>query len=119
MKFEEKFENELREIESSIISVYRNNPELVDSQVERAVAAAIKLNNSIIKGNTRPDHSLSSLDLTVFEFIQEVVDTLLQSNNVITVNDLVQCLKRVRKSVQKWNKRFGRQGYLDFVSKYV
>ena len=29
------------------------------------------------------------------------------------------CLKRIRKSVQRWNKEGGRQGYLTFVGRFV
>lgn len=28
-------------------------------------------------------------------------------------------LKRIRKSIELWNRRSGRQGYLDFISEYV
>jgi hypothetical protein len=32
---------------------------------------------------------------------------------------IVLCLKRIRKSIDRWNKEHGRQGYLKFVSQYV
>jgi hypothetical protein len=37
----------------------------------------------------------------------------------VTAAELVLCLKRIRKSIDFWTKEGGRQGYLNFVSKYV
>jgi hypothetical protein len=37
----------------------------------------------------------------------------------LDVATMILCLKRLVKSVQKWNKQGGRQGYLDFMSPYV
>jgi hypothetical protein len=119
MKFEDQFEDELQVIESSIINVYRANPDLVDSQVERAVTAAIRFHNAALKGVSPSEHRLSGLDLSVFESIEEVNCSLLNGESAIAINDLIQCLKRVRKSTQRWSKKFGRQGYLNFVSEYV
>jgi hypothetical protein len=32
--------------------------------------------------------------------------------------EIVTCLKRILKSAKKWNKRYGRLGYLTFIGKY-
>jgi hypothetical protein len=32
---------------------------------------------------------------------------------------IVECLKRIRKSIQRWNREGGRQGYLKFVEQFV
>jgi hypothetical protein len=119
MNLEEQFVFELQVIESSIINVYRANPDLVDSQVERAVAAAIRCHNATLKGDSPSEHRLSGLDLSVFESIEEVNFSLLNGESVISINDLIQCLKRVRKSTQRWSKKFGRQAYLNFVSEFI
>jgi len=37
----------------------------------------------------------------------------------ITIDEIVLCLKRIHKSVKKWNKEGGRQDYLQFVIQYV
>ena len=37
----------------------------------------------------------------------------------ITIEEIIACLKRIRKSVQKWNKRGGQQGYLKFVEQFI
>ncbi len=32
---------------------------------------------------------------------------------------MIACLKRIRSSIQLWNKEGGRRGYLNFVSQFV
>jgi hypothetical protein len=36
-----------------------------------------------------------------------------------TVEEMIACLKFIRRSIERWNKRGGQRGYLDFVSQYV
>ncbi len=119
MSKEAKFENELQELETAIIDVYRNNPDLVDSQVERAISASVYKENSNLKGKQVSPHNLSGLDLVVFENIQEVNKALVEQDTEFSPAELVQCLKRIKKSVQRWNRKYGRQGYLNFVNDYV
>lgn len=37
----------------------------------------------------------------------------------ITLLEIIACLKRIRKSVERWTKRGGRQGYLNFVNEFI
>jgi len=37
----------------------------------------------------------------------------------LTLDEMIQCLKRIQHSVKKWNKMGGRKGYLDFIVQYV
>lgn len=36
-----------------------------------------------------------------------------------TLDEMVACLKRIRKSINRWTQRGGRQGYLSFVSQFI
>jgi hypothetical protein len=36
-----------------------------------------------------------------------------------TVDEIITCLKRIQKSIRRWNKEGGRQGYLNFISEFV
>ncbi len=36
-----------------------------------------------------------------------------------TLDEIVACLKRIRKSISLWTKQGGRQGYLIFVSNFL
>ena len=37
----------------------------------------------------------------------------------VSLDVIVACLKRIRKSIQRWNKEGGRQGYLIFIQRFV
>ncbi|MEZ4581262.1 MAG: hypothetical protein R3A10_06375 [Caldilineaceae bacterium] len=37
----------------------------------------------------------------------------------LTPEEMVACLKRLRRSVNMWTKRGGRQGYLEFVGDFI
>jgi hypothetical protein len=37
----------------------------------------------------------------------------------ISVGEILLCLKRIRKSVSRWSKRGGRQGYLYFIDNNI
>jgi len=119
MNISEKFESELQELESSIISIYRSNSDLSDTQVERAIETAINRQNAKLKGRKVVPHKLSDLDLLVFENVELVIQNLLEQSSEFSTVELLQCLKLIRKSVQRWNKKSGKQGYLNFVNQYV
>jgi len=118
MKTVYEYESQLETIETAIAEIYRENPSLVDSQVERAYSASIAFFNSICKGREAPNNKLSDFDQMVYNDIQIVSHVLIEQKE-ITEKELLKCLKRLRKSVQKWSKRYGRQGYLNFVSQFV
>jgi len=37
----------------------------------------------------------------------------------VPIADIVECLRKVQKSVPRWSQRGGRQGYLNFVDQYL
>lgn len=37
----------------------------------------------------------------------------------ISIEEMIACLKRVRKSVETWNKQGGRQGYLNYIENFI
>ncbi len=37
----------------------------------------------------------------------------------ISLEDLVACLRKLRKSVDFWTKQGGRQGYLEYIDKFL
>ncbi|AYO04084.1 hypothetical protein ACPSLY_06545 [Vibrio parahaemolyticus] len=66
MKVQEKFENELKALESSIVGVFRSKPDLLDSQVARAVESMVGIFKSKVKGKPEQKPNLDGLDLHVF-----------------------------------------------------
>jgi len=37
----------------------------------------------------------------------------------LTLDEIVACLKRVRKSISGWTRRASRQGYLTFIDQFI
>ena len=131
--FEDQYLDVLQNIESAIVSVYRQQAELVDYEVEQA------LNGLLLEYQAQQQHrlahppALTGLTQYVYERVKQMCEWRLgraalwadgQESEIpapepISVDEMVACLKRIRKSVQKWNKRGGRRGYLEFVEQYV
>ncbi len=71
--------------------------------------------------------SLSEKEYFIFNYVKIVWEIHLgristikdSSNSVKTIDEILQCLKRVLKSVKKWNKFNGWQGYLKNISEFI
>jgi hypothetical protein len=123
----------LQNIEFAIVSVHQQQPTLVDFDVDAALNALIAHYHS--QGLDRPARqpNLNERAKQVYEMVQAMCDwrlgdeTLLSADmkrrgprpEPVSVDVIVACLKRIRKSVEKWNKQGGRQGYLTFVERFV
>ncbi|EGQ9884230.1 TPA: hypothetical protein RQJ82_004455 [Vibrio vulnificus] len=118
MKIQEKCENELKALESSIVGVFRSKPDLLDSQVARAVESMVGIFKSKVKGKPEQKPNLDGLDLHVFSALDVAIKEISSVNSELSNNDLLECLKIIQKSIPKWTKQLGRQGYLNFVSQY-
>jgi hypothetical protein len=129
---EEEYMDVLQNIEFGIVSVYRQHDDLVDYDVEHAL-------NSLIR-KYRADQTGKSFDPPVFTpLVQKVYESTktmcewrlgrespvvgktspFEHLEPVSLDEMIACLKRVRKSVQRWHKQGGRQGYLQFIEGYV
>ncbi len=130
-KFISEYEDVLQNIESAIIYVHRNLT-LVDYDVMEALEALITNFKQIGQKREPRVPDLSDRGRLVFVAVREVCDwrmgkeslspdqeKLTEDGRLCTAEEIVACLKRVLKSVNKWNKQYGRQGYLNFVGKYL
>lgn len=131
--FEEEYEDVLQNIEFAIISVYRENPALLDYEVEKALNALILAYQSEQRGRAPSPVAFTPLGQQVYAAARAMCEwrlgraalesALLEPMPALpaplSMDELLACLKRVRKSVQVWNKREGQQGYLRFVAGFV
>lgn len=131
--FEEAYFDVLQNIEFAIVGVYRRNPELTDYDVEKVLNALIKFYQAEGQQRTYEKPAMSSLAAQVFEMVQRMCDwrlgresleskdgdTKIGSPEPITIEEAIDCLKRVNKSVRKWNKRAGTRGYLQYVDQFI
>ena len=133
MDVEEDYLDILQNIEFAIMSVYRDNPLLVDFDVEAAINALISFYHAQPQSHEARRPNLNERATLVYERVQAMCDWRLGREGFVTADGsedgprpepvtldvIVACLKRIRKSIQRWNKEGGRQGYLTFVGRFV
>lgn len=130
-KFTSEYEDILQNIEFSIIHIHRNLP-LVDSNVMEALETLITTFKHIDQGREPQDPNLSDKARLIYAAVLDVCTWRMGENvrpdilgklpddcRLYSGTEIVACLKRVLKSVNKWNKNYGRQGYLHFIGEYL
>jgi hypothetical protein len=129
----EQFYDVLQNIEFAILSVYENQPDLLDLDVIDALDALIRTYGAEQAARTPPKVRLSDRAERVFEAAARMcawrlgratlngddAGMAIPPDERNSVSDIVVCLKRLRKSVHLWNEQGGRQGYLDYVAAFI
>jgi len=134
-KFEERYEDVLQNIEAGIMLVYRDHPKMTDWEVRAAVEALVRRYQAEAKGRRQATlPSLDSLAQEVYDSVETMCEWRLGREmpfsdkegepmefpvEPITLDELITCLKRVRKSINFWTREGGRQGYLTFVNQFI
>jgi hypothetical protein len=132
MDVEEEHLDILQNLEFGIMTVYRQNPLLVDFDVEAAVSALITRYHAESENHELRQPKLNERARLVFEAVEAMCEWRLGREafvpdgsaqalrmEPVTLDVIVACLKRIRKSIQRWNKEGGRQGYLKFVEQFA
>lgn len=140
--FEEKYLDVLQNIEAGIVSVYRRHPQMLDWDALKAIETLIREYQAEQTDRPVPDVDLKALPQEVYDSVKAMCEWRLGRNQAQkeekkslfklrskksdelpiepkTREEIVLCLKRIRKSIERWNKRSGRQGYLDFISEFI
>ncbi|MCG2791596.1 MAG: hypothetical protein L6305_07590 [Actinomycetia bacterium] len=133
IRVEDKYTDVLQNIEFGIVMTYRNHPELSDYGVMRMLEAIIDSYTAEKIGRSPRHFLLSDVEHLLLENVRRMCEWRLGRASLSddaskdkeiapepkSVDEIVLCLKRILKSVNRWNKRGGRQGYLNFVIQYV
>ncbi len=130
MNFEDKYFDVLQNIEKMIVDVFHENPSLLDYDVERALDALISYYRAKQIDRIPQQVRLKNVEQKVYDNVLSVCNWRLgittQGFEVIAEEDfqknldeIIACLKRIKKSMQQWNKHGGRQGYLNFVEQFI
>jgi hypothetical protein len=120
----------LQNIEFAIVNVYQEQGDHLDYDVMRALDALINVYRAESRGHTPKVIRLPEPESLVFQRAKDICEFRLGRKELKTdwkipsgeeqrVDEILACLRKIRKSVDWWNKRGGRQGYLEFVSQYV
>lgn len=126
---DEKYLDVLQNIEFGIVSVYHKQNDLNDYAVMNALDALIDAYRIEIRGHTPKEYHLAAKEALVFSEVREMCEFRLgrkksdeMSTDFLgpkTAEEILSCLRKIRKSVERWNSRGGKQGYLNFVKEYV
>jgi hypothetical protein len=131
MRIEEEHQDVLQNIEFAVAALYRRNSEMTDYAVLRNYEALVRLYAAEVTGRTVQPVDMSGVEADLLRNVRAVCEWRLGRQQMpvaqdeapecepIDVPTLVLCLKRLVKSVQKWNKHGGRQGYLTYMTQFV
>ena len=97
----------LQEIEAVVAKCYGSNPDLLDEEVLRVYEAAGDFYMSQRIGRVPRNWNPNSLEQALFEDLKVICDR--QSTDADTLS---LCLKQLCRSVEKWTRRSGPQGYV-------
>jgi hypothetical protein len=132
MKVEDEYLDVLQNIEFGIIRAFRDDGSLLDLDAKDAVAALIRYYRAEQEQRKPPPARLGDKAQRIFASVLPICEWRLGREAPLlpaelgpapavpnTLEDIGTCLRRIQKSIDFWNKRNGRQGYLSFVAPYV
>ncbi len=130
--FEEQYIDVLQNIEMAIVSVYREHHDLLDYDVDKVLNRVSMEYRNEKQGRTMPAPKFGENAQLVYDRVKQMCEWRLGRTDreaeeppaplkpePISVDEIMDCLKRVRKSVDLWNKQGGRQGYLYFLNNNI
>jgi len=133
MTVEEQYPDVLQNIEWAIVTVFRRNPTLVDFDVENAVSALMAKYKAEAQNHEPRLPRLNERAQEVYDQVEAMCELRLGRDAAlsadmkargpqpppVSLDVIVACLKRIRKSIERWNKEGGRQGYLIFIQRFI
>jgi hypothetical protein len=122
----ESFPDVLQDLEAAIVMAGNQEPTLLDLEVMDAFDALIRRYGAELQQRQVGSVRLTPKAGVVYSLVEQVCEWRLGrrkgdegSDAVTRIEDLLACLRRIRKSVKFWNDQAGRQGYLDYVRRFV
>jgi hypothetical protein len=131
--FEDEYMDVLQNIEAGIVNVYREEPGLLDFEVDKVLNMLIREYQAETQNRTVPKPALTPKVERLYASVRAMCDWRIGRETLeteegqeveigsepITPEEIIACLKRVRKSVETWTKQGGRQGYLHYISQFI
>ncbi len=131
--FEDKYLDILQNIEFAIINVYRNEQALSDYDVSKIVNVLISGYQAELSKRDFSEPNLSPLQEQLYRNVKHICGWRLGREAIdkkekhlqmkqsisVSVEEIIACLKRIRKSVETCNKQGGRKGYLQYIDQFL
>ena len=130
-RFEDRYTDVLQNIEFAIVSVVREHADVADSNIDRAIDGLIRTYTAEASARSAPTLPLGEYDRKIFDRVRQMCEWRLGRGDGLetekgtvrpepkTMEEIIACLKRIRKSVRFWNNKNGRKGYVNFIVQYV
>jgi hypothetical protein len=119
----------LQNLEFSVVEIWRANPEMSDYVVLRAYEAAFQRYRAESRGHPPKPSNLTGLDASVFGAVTAVCEFRLGRGESpvaglpkvppVSLENIVNALRKLAKSVERHTKQEGRQGYLTFINVFL
>lgn len=126
---EERHPDVLHNLEFAVVNVFRAEPALLDLDAQDAVDALVRHYRAEQEGRQPPETRLDGRAERVFQAVKEICEWHLMRGRLsgldempdepIPLAELVECLRRIQKSIRFWTREAGRRGYLSYVAQYV
>jgi len=131
--FEDEYLDVLQNIEFAIIHVSRSEEALSDYDVDKVLNILISEYQAELSKRDFTKPNLSPLRERLYKSVKHMCEWRLgreaiggkgkqlrvkeaESNSV---EEIIACIKRIRKSVETWNKRGGQKGYLQYIDQFL
>lgn len=131
MRIEEERMDVMQNLEFAVAGVYRRNPAMTDYAVLRTYEALLRAYTAEVTGRPAKPVAAEGVEAELLQQVREMCEWRLGRSAIevavdeapdgepLDVPTLILCLKRLVQSVNKWTKRSGRQGYLDFITQFI
>ncbi|MGH8610778.1 MAG: hypothetical protein ACREYF_01710 [Gammaproteobacteria bacterium] len=131
--WDEKHLDVLQNIELAIVSVFSEHADLRDREVMHALDAAVAHYRAVGRGHVPTPDRITGQAAEVLDHIYATCEYRLDRGSLEpveaeqrlppgtekTTEEILFCLRKIRKSVERWSNQAGPQGYLQFVRQYV
>jgi hypothetical protein len=130
MRVEDEYLDVLQNLEWAIVNEFRQDRSILDLDARDAANALVRHFEAESESRRPTGAPLSDRARKIFASVRAICEWRLgralapdksqsEFDASLTVGELVLCLKRIRKSIEFWTKKGGRQGYLQYVAEYV
>jgi hypothetical protein len=133
MAIEEEYLDVLQNIEFAIVTTYHDHPEMVDGHVIWALEAVLGSYRAEVAGRAPEEFSAAPVEADLYRALHNICEWRLgrlspedadaadlgPAPEPKRLDEIVLCLKKILKSVNRWNRSGGLRGYLTFIVQYV
>lgn len=130
--FSEENQGILLSIESTVMGFYRENPDLVDHNVNKVYEAVQRRFEKEVKGKKPSKLRLKGLEEELHKEVLSICQIQIGEESIIdedgeevyvgetSKETMIACMKKLRKSIKTWTgNAYGRRGYLDYVRRFI